>query len=197
VERGDLVFLGVTRLLAALGLGIAVAACGFGLYPLVHGPSGGLRAVDEENVGFVLRCGQTADWEAAQIANTSRTAAVIKRVELVGQPLGFKIAYARSWHAARAAIGDGGQARAPLVGARIGHTNNPNRRTWHVIVGVRTPRCRPPGYNGDRSLWRMTNGEAVRLTYEIGGHTRTLRVGGQSAICAVPPHHRCSDVMRG
>lgn len=191
--------LDVKRLLAALGVGVAVAACAFGLYRLVHGPSGGLKPIDEENLGFVLRCGQTADWEAGQIANTSRTAAVIKGVDLVGAPLGFKIAYARRWHASRWGIGDGGQARAPLVGARIGHTTNPNGHTWHVIIGVKTPNCRAPRYNGDpgvgRSLWQMTNGKGVRLTYEIGSHTRTLRVGGHSAICAVPPHHRCSDVM--
>jgi hypothetical protein len=190
----------VKRLLAALAVALALAACGFGLYRLVHGPSGGLTPIDEENLGFVLRCGQTASWEAAQLGNTSRTAAVIKRVELVGPPLGFKIAYARAWHASRGAIGDGGQAHAPLVGARIGHTTNPNGRTWHVIVGVKTPSCRAPRYNGDvvaRPLWQMTNGKAIRLTYEIGGHTRTLRVGGHSAICTVPPHHRCSDVMGG
>jgi hypothetical protein len=192
--------LDVKRVLAALGVGIVVAACAFGLYRLVHGPSGGLTAIDEENLGFELRCGQTADWEAAQIGNTSHTAAVIKRVELVGPPLGFKIAYARAWHASREAIGDGGRAHAPLVGTRIDHTTNPNGRTWHVIVGVQAPSCQAPRYNGDpvgRPLWQMTNGKAVRLTYEIGGHTRTLRVGGQSAICAVPAHKHCSDEMGG
>jgi hypothetical protein len=192
-------FLGVRRLLAAVGVGIGIAACAFGLYRLVHGPSGGLKAIDEESLGYVLRCGETADWEAAQIANTSRTVAVIKHVDLVGRPAGFEIAYVRAWHASRHTVGDGGQARAPLVGAQIGHTPNPNGRTWHVIVGVRTPACRPPRDNGDpgvgASLWQMKDGKAVRLTYEIGGHTRTLRVGGQSAICSVPPRHRCSDVM--
>jgi hypothetical protein len=189
------------RVLAALVIGILVAACAFGIYRLGQGPSGSLKPLDEESLGYVLRCGQTADWDAAEIANTSRAAAVIKRVELVGAPLGFKIAYARGWHAARWSIGDGGQARLPLVGVRIGHTINPNGRTWHVIVGVKTPDCRGPRYYGDpgvgRSLWRMTDGKAVRLTYEIGGHTRTLLVGGHSAICAVPPRHRCSDVMGG
>src|SRR6476646_6577668 len=124
------------RLLAALSLVVVVAAGALGLYRVVHGPSGGLKALDEENVGFELRCGETARWEAALIGNTSRASAVIKRVELVHPPRGFRLAYART------VMGDG-QAGNPLVGARIGHSPTPTTagHAWHVVIGIETPSC--------------------------------------------------------
>ena len=186
------------RVLAALAGVAIVAITVVGGYRLLHGPSGGLVPIDEESVGFVLRCGQTANWEAAQLGNTSNSTAQIKRVRLVAPPPGFKLAYVRGWYATRNVIGDSGQAQTPVERILVRHSRPWPAPVWHVIVGVRTGRCGAPanlraGDSVPERRWAMTDGKALQIEYEIGGHRRTLRVGGRTTICAVPQRFKCSD----
>jgi hypothetical protein len=96
-----------------------VAVGGAVAYAVTRGPSGGLVPIDEMNFGFAARCGETVNWGAAIVANTSKTPLVVEGARLADPPRGFSMAYARGWYGTRNASADDGGARTPLAGMRI------------------------------------------------------------------------------
>lgn len=174
---------------------LLVAVGGVLAISVARGPSGGLVPVDEENVGFALRCGDTVTWDAAVVANSSKTPLVVKSARLLDPPPGFSIAYARGWFGRREASADDGRARTPLTGIRIERTPPSHVPAWHVLIGIRTPTCRPPLRQqrkkvSDGPSWTKI-GKALVVSYSIGGDNRSVRLGGGLAICTAPSHYRC------
>jgi hypothetical protein len=171
-----------------------LAVGGGAAYALTRGPSGGLVPIDEENIGYALRCGETIDWGAAIVANTSKTPLVIEGARLVDPPRGFSMAYARGWYQRWRPSADEGRAR-PLTGIRIAPTPPSHVPAWHFEVGIRTPSCPPPRRQRSKfsegPSWIVAGGKALVVTYSIGGDHRSVRLGGRLVICTSPRHYRC------
>ena len=173
-----------------------VAVAGAVAYAVTRGPSGGLVAIDEMNVGFGARCGQTVEWGTAVVANTSKAPLVVESVRLVDPPRGFSMAYARGWHGTRNPSADDDRALTPLAGIRIKHTPASHVGAWHFVIGIRTPSCPPPA-RGQRSKfsngpsWLMARHKALVVSYSVGGDHHSVRIGGATVICTAPAHYRC------
>jgi hypothetical protein len=193
IRRGGKRSSDVRRRVAAL---LTVAVAGAVAYAITRGPSGGLMPIDEMNVGFGARCGQTVTWEAAVVANTSKTPLVVESARLVDPPRGFSMAYARGYVTRRNASADDDRARTPLAGIRIEPTPPSHVGAWHFVVGIRTPFC-PPAARRQRSRfsngpsWLMARHTALIVSYSVGGDHRSARIGGATVICTAPRHYRC------
>jgi hypothetical protein len=171
---------------------VAVAACATTAYALTRGPSGGLVPIEEENAGFELHCGDTANWQAATVANTSKTSVVIQAVHLDAPPRAFSLAYARGWFGSRNTVADDGRAHTPLKGLRVAYTRPWPAPAWHLLVGIRMPPCR--SVRG--STWWLHATRSIVVSYTIGHDHRTVRLGADTTICAAPRRHRCHTRAR-
>jgi hypothetical protein len=170
-----------------LAVALVLVVGGIVAYALTRGPSGGLRPILlEGGLGYEGRCGQTVGWPAAIVGNTSDTSLVLDSVRVKDLPPGWSVAYARAWHGHRDFIGDIPRRDVPLRGVSIApHTGPPPALVWHIIVGIRTPRCAAPPVR----FWK--GNKSLLVSYTIGGGHRTARLGEQIGICAAAIHVRC------
>jgi hypothetical protein len=166
---------------------LALAACG--------GASPGLKVVSEDGVGFTLRCGETAIWEAAVVANEAKRTASVTSIGLDRAPAGFTLEWARVYRAPANAV-DESRARRSVIGRSIppapAGSTAPSSPAWHVVVGLRPPDCLPttrrPRF--DAREYALRDG-ALLLGYRVGGDERRIRLGHRATVVVCAGREGC------
>jgi hypothetical protein len=176
------------RLIAAVAGALALSACG--------DSKPGLKVVHEDLVGFNLRCGETANWEAAVLANEAKREATVTSIGLDRAPAGFTLEWARVYLGPANEM-DESRARRSVIGRSLAHSRpGPNEgglaSTWHVVVGLRPPDCLPltrrPRFAARE--YEVRDG-AVVLGYRVGADERRLRLGHRATIVVCAGREGC------
>jgi hypothetical protein len=186
-------------LAAALTVGLvagALTACG-------GSPSRGLVVLEEKSPDFHLRCGETANFEAAVVANAAHDPAVISALRLFDSsgsitPTGWKIAWARAYRGSIHYTAES-RAKTPLLGLRIlpSIVTTPEEaavddsgQLWHIVVGLQPPPCTPESMRASVSsrVYEFRGG-SFGIDYRVGDKTHTLRLGAVATmdVCSAHP----------